>query len=144
MRFTSWFAALFGSVLLVGCGSDNGLHPVTGSVTVNDKPAAGALIVFHLDGPPDMKAIPPSATAGPDGSFTMATGTAGGVKPGKYIATIIWPDPSFKITEAQRMQGINPSDAPDVLKGRYATREKSDQKVEIKAGENKLPPFKLK
>jgi len=127
-----------------GCGSDAGLHPVTGKVLVDGKPAVGALVMFIADAPADMTASPATATVAADGTFTMATGVAGGVKPGKYIATVVWPDPSVKITDAQRMMGASASDAPDLLKGRFATRELSKLKVEVKPGANALEPFLLK
>lgn len=99
--------------------------------------------MFLPDATPDLKTTPATATAKEDGTFSMSTGTAGGVKPGKYVVTVKWPDPKVKITDAQKMMGATASDAPDLLKGRYDSREKSQIKVEIKSGENKLEPFVL-
>jgi hypothetical protein len=144
MRLTLHSLSVLILSFLAGCGADNGLHSVTGSVSVKDQPAAGALVRFVPDGPPDLKAIPATGVTGADGTFTMSTGTNSGVKPGKYSVTVVWPDPSVKLTEAQKMAGANPYDAPDVLKDRYKTPEKSKLKVEIKAGHNKLEPFALK
>ena len=138
------FLALLFVACPIGCGSDAALHPVTGTVMVDGKPAVGAQVMFLADGPTDMTATPATATVAADGSFTMATGVAGGVKPGRYAVTVVWPDPSMKLTDAQRMMGASPSDAPDVLKGRYAKRELSKLSAEIKTGNNALEPFHLK
>jgi hypothetical protein len=143
-RSHSLLAIAMMGLLFSGCGSGSGLQPLSGKVVVGDKPAVGAMIMFHLDGNGDMNAIPATAIAREDGTFTIATGTESGVKPGKYIATVVWPDPNVKLTDAQRMMGINPSDAPDLLKGRFATREKSTLKVEVRPGQDKLDPFDLK
>src|SRR5262245_12197198 len=94
---------------VVGCAGGEKLVPVTG------KPAAGALVMFYVDGTPDPNSTPATATAKDDGSFTVSTGVAGGMRPGKYIVTVVWPDPNKKPTDAQRMMGYSPSDAPDLL-----------------------------
>jgi hypothetical protein len=135
---------LAATVLTGGCSSAERLVPVTGKVLVNGKPAVGALVMFHVDGTPDPRSTPATATAKEDGTFAVATGVAGGMKPGKYVVTVVWPDPTKKPTDAQRMMGYNPSDAPDLLAGRYATRDRSPLRAEVKSGENALEPFELK
>ena len=142
VRKFCWLLFLVPAMLSQGCGSGEKLSPVTGSVTVGTKPAAGAIVMF-IPETPDLKAQPSTATAKADGTFEMSTGVSGGVRPGKYIVTVVWPDPNVKITDAQRMMGATASDAPDLLKGRFATREKSTIKIEIKSGENKLEPIVL-
>jgi len=137
-------AILIGFGGLTGCSQSSSLEPVTGKVRVEGKPARGAMVMFHTDGPANIRSTPATATVGDDGSFTMATGVLGGVKPGRYLATVVWPDPNVKLTDAQRMMGASLSDAPDLLKGRYATRETSGLAVEIKPGINVLEPFDLK
>jgi len=92
----------------------------------------------------DPKHIPATATTGEDGSFTMTSGDKVGAKVGKYIVTVVWPDPAKKPTDSQKMMGASQYDAPDVLKGRYATREISKLRAEVKAGQNNLEPFDLK
>ncbi len=133
------------ALLLTSCsGSNDSLSPVTGKVSVGGKPAVGAMLVFHSDGPPDAHATPATAKAGVDGTFTMNSGLKTGAKPGKYIVTVVWPDPAKKFTDMQIANGANPEDAPDLLGGRYATREKSTLRAEIKAGATALEPFDLK
>ena len=128
---------------LAGCGGES-FTPVTGKVMVNGKPAVGASVMFFPEGSTDIKAIPGSGVVDENGSFTMASGAVPGMKPGKYIVTVIWPDPAKKPTDAQRMAGANPNDAPDVLRGRYATKEKSTLRAEVKSGATQLEPFDLK
>jgi hypothetical protein len=134
------FAAL--TLAVMSCSPADTLHPVRGKVSVNGAPAPGALLVFHPEGG-DMKSIPATATTGPDGTFTLVTGDKPGARSGKYVVTLVWPDPSKKPTEQQAMMGLSP-DAPDLLGGRYATPEKSSLRAEIKAGENTLESFELK
>lgn len=129
---------------VAGCSSGEPLNPVTGKVTVGGKPATGATVIFHPDGPADVNAVVASGRAGPDGTFTLTTGDKPGAKAGKYIVTVVWPDPNKKITPTQQMMGVSPDDAPDLLRGRYDSRGKSDLRAEVKAGDNSLPPFDLK
>jgi hypothetical protein len=128
---------------LAGCGGES-LTPVTGSVMVKGKPAVGASVMFFPEGSTDIKAIPGSGVVDENGAFSISSGTTPGLKPGKYIVTVVWPDPAKKPTDLQRMAGANPNDAPDVLGGRYATKEKSTLRAEVKSGATKLEPFDLK
>jgi hypothetical protein len=127
------------------CGpAGESLHPVAGQIRVDGKPAVGALVMFHPEGPVDRKTIIPSGRVEADGRFTLMTQDRSGARAGKYIVTVIWPDPNKKITETQKMMGVSPDDAPDVLKGKYETREKSTLRAEVKPGDNTLDPFDLK
>ncbi len=123
--------------------SSNGLSPVSGKVMVKGHPAAGARVVFQPEGAADMNTVAPYGTAKEDGTFTLMTRDKPGAKPGKYVVCVVWPDPAKQPTEAQKMMGTAP-DAPDLLGGRYATKEKSPLRAEVKPGENKLEPFDLK
>lgn len=102
--------------LLAGCGGGSALQPVSGKVLSDGKPATGATVMFYPDGPADVNARPATGVVGADGTYTLSTGADGGVAPGKYLVTVVWPDPKVKLTDAQRMAGANPNDAPDVFK----------------------------
>jgi hypothetical protein len=129
------------ALAFVSCSSSS-LHPVRGRVVVGDKPAAGAVVMFHPeDG--DLNSIPSTAIAGEDGTFTVSTGDKPGARAGKYVVTVVWPDPSKKPTPQQAMMGLAP-DAPDLLTGRFATKQASPLRVEVKSGENNLQSFDLK
>jgi|SRR5262245_8148934 len=133
------FVAL--AVWVTSCSSGGSLYPVRGKVSVNGKAAAGANLIFHPEGG-DMKSVPATATAGPDGTFTLVTGDKHGARAGKYVVSVTWPDPAKKPTEAQAMMGMAP-DAPDLLKGRYSDPKQSKLRAEVKSGENDLEPFDL-
>jgi hypothetical protein len=73
----------------VGCGKGGpSLVPVTGSVTVDGKPANGATVIFH---PTDkeMKLIP-AATTDEGGKFKLATSAREGAPVGSYDITVVW------------------------------------------------------
>src|SRR5262245_59827824 len=133
------FVAL--AVWVTSCSSGGTLYPVRGKVSVGGKAAAGANLVFHPEGG-DMKSVPATATAGPDGTFTLVTGDKSGARAGKYVVTVVWPDPTKKPTEAQLMMGL--ADLPDALGGRFADPKTSNLRAEVKPGENDLEPFDLK
>ena len=130
------------ALALTSCSSGGSLHPVRGKVVVGEKPAVGALVVFHPEGG-DLNSVPATGVAGDDGTFTLSTGDKPGARPGKYVVTVVWPDPAKKPTQQQIMMGLAP-DAPDVLGGRFATKQASPLRAEVKSGENTLKPFDLK
>jgi hypothetical protein len=98
--------------------------------------------MFFPEGAPDIKYVPPTGTAEADGTFTVSTGGKPGAPAGKYIVTVVWPDPNKKLTVAEKMQGLG--DVPDLLKGQYATADKSKLRAEVRSGETTLEPFDLK
>jgi hypothetical protein len=131
------------AVVAAGCSDGGGsLSPVKGKVNYKGKAAAGAQVTFFPEGKEgDMGVTPASGTTDADGVFTLSTGKQAGVKPGKYVVTVIFPDPNKKISEQDKMMGLG--DAPDLLKGRYATTQSSTLKAEVKGGENVLEPFEV-
>jgi hypothetical protein len=131
-------------VFLAGGGCDGGgQHPVKGKILVKGQPAVGAQVMLFPEGPPDMNFIPPTGTAAADGTFDLATGGKPGAPAGKYIVTVIWPDPNKQLTAAEKMQGLG--DVPDLLKGQYATRDKSTLRAEVKGGgPTALDPIDIK
>ncbi len=129
-------------VLIASCSSSERLHIVRGKILVNGKPAAGAMLVFHPEGG-GMQSTPATAIASEDGTFHLVTGPKSGARAGKYVVTVVWPDPTKKPNEKQLMMGLAP-DAPDLLAGRFANPKSSTLRVEIKSGENDLEPMDLK
>lgn len=120
-----------------GCNSrpsyqEADVFPVSGSVSVDGKPAAGVVIVFHPQTDTGMtKGNKPFTTSGEDGTFEVTTYTTGDGAPiGEYIVTFIWPE--------------NPrGPSQDRLKGRYAKPELSQITVTVQEGENQLPNWNL-
>jgi hypothetical protein len=127
-------------VLAVGCDSGPTLLPVTGKVTVDGQPAAGAVLLFH----PATKANPfvSSATTGADGSFSIITDTKPGIPAGDYKVTATYPDPSHKPSDTEIMMGTA-EPGQDLLKGRYVSRDASTLKVTIDSSTTQLEPFAL-
>ena len=74
------------SILAVGCGSSDApsLFPVTGTVTYQGGPVAGARVTFIPDG----KGAIAMATTDTTGKFTMKTGTLPGVVAGTCKVTV--------------------------------------------------------
>jgi hypothetical protein len=134
-----WIAAiLFLIPGIVGCGKAGpSLVPVKGSVTVDGKPADGAVLIFH---PTGGKGTIASAAADSNGAFSITSNGAPGVVTGSYKVTATWPDPAKK---PKVTLGASPEDAPDLLEGRYVSVDKSPTTVEITAATKELPPIEL-
>jgi hypothetical protein len=125
---------------LSGCGgTGNNLVPVTGSVSVNGKPAGEASVLFHSE---ISDAVTPSAVTKADGTFTVMSGLEPGIAPGKYKVTIVWPDASKKPTQAQIMMGTA-EPGPDLLKGKYAAKATTKLTAEVTSSTTALPAFEL-
>jgi hypothetical protein len=127
-------------LLVTGCGGGSSLIPVTGTITVDGKPADGALILFHPEAG-EFKSIS-SAVASADGSFKPVTNAEPGLPIGRFRLTVVWPDPAVKPTEKEILLGTDKS-APDLLKGRYLIREKSELTVDVTSQTTALPPLSL-
>jgi hypothetical protein len=132
-RWIRGFAVL--SILGLASCSPSGpkLHPVTGQVLYDDRPAAGATIVLHLNGGgPDSPR--PGAIVKDDGTFSLNTYPYGaGAPEGEYTVLITWfEDPKVENAEARSR-----------LPSRYADPAKSGLKASVKPGSNSLEPFRL-
>lgn len=127
--------------MLSGCGSGASLKDIPGSVSVDGKAADGAVVMFH----PTDASLPHVATgqAGADGKFHVTYNQKKGIPVGKYKVTVIWPDPSMKPTESQKMMGLAP-DAPDLLKGKYGSKTNSPLEMDVTSGMKELPPIEIK
>ena len=106
MRSMRWMGplALAG---LVGCGSGESrykLVPVTGTVTLNGKPVADAVVSFApQEG--NERTTPGVDSTGPSGNYKLMFKGRSGVAPGKYKVTITPPDPDAT------------ADLPEIFKG---------------------------
>lgn len=129
------------TLTLLGCGKAGpSLVPVTGSVTVDGKPANGATVIFH---PTDKEQkLIPAASTDDGGKFKLATSTKVGAPVGSYDITVIWPDPSVQPSPAEKLSGTGPT-PPDLLGGKYAKKGASGLKTEITSSTKELPPFAL-
>jgi hypothetical protein len=159
---TAALAALGGMCISCG-GAAPGLAPAAGKVVCDGRPAAGAVLSFHRQAggsapPPGAADLIPTATVGDDGTFTVESYPLGaGIAPGTYKVLIQWAaapeaaqagDGTSSKTVSARGQKIvvtrrdkfgNVRD--DRLKGRYADREKTPFKAEIRPGANDLGTY---
>jgi hypothetical protein len=136
------FALLISTVAsLTGCGKAGpSLVQVTGSLSVDGKPANGAALIFHPKNK-ETKLIP-AATTDENGKFKLATSARVGAPEGSYDVTVTWPDPSVQPTPAQKMQGLG-DPGPDLLAGKYSSKATSGLKADITSSTKELPPFQL-
>jgi hypothetical protein len=129
---------LLSLLAFTGCGDSDvrvETFPVTGSVSFDGKPPAGAKLVFHpakVEG--DTLGAAPNARVGDDGSFSVSSyGANDGAPPGEYTVTVEW----YKVNE----EG---GPGPNVLPPLYASPTTSPIKVTINAGApTALEPIKI-
>jgi 5-hydroxyisourate hydrolase-like protein (transthyretin family) len=122
---------LFVLLTAVGCGeSGPKKYPVSGTVTVNGKPAALVRVQFlHADQslPGNLKM--PVGMTDEGGVFRLSTsGDADGAVPGEYTVVFEW-------------MSANDLGAFDKLGGRFA--KTTQYKVTVEAKDNRLPAFDL-
>lgn len=96
--------------LLSGCGSGPRLYPVTGKVTLDGAPVAGAAVTFVPD-PAKGNTLKIIATgqSGPDGTFTLKTEGDAGAPAGWYQVSVMTRMSGMMTGSADaRAQAINP------------------------------------
>lgn len=135
---------LFVAALLAGtaagCGKgDSGqvpVHPVSGQVVYDEKPAARVRVYLLPTTPAADGARPtPHAVTRDDGTFVIGTYADGdGAPEGKYQVVLVWKDGE---------PGEEGPGDEDKLLGWYGPT-RTTLTAEVKAGTNSLPPFKLK
>jgi hypothetical protein len=126
-------------LLLAGCagsGSAPKTAPVSGKIVLaNGEPLTRGIIVFHPKDPPGNEA---RAFVAKDGSFKLSTFLQeDGAVPGRYVVTVE-PIANQAPGGQVKVEGIEVR-----IPKRYWSEEKSPLKVEVKAGENTLGPFRL-
>lgn len=111
--------------------------PATGKVTVDGKPAGGAILMFYPKQPITGLKTRPLATTDADGSFAVGTYLAGdGLPVGEYAMTVTWPN--RKIVEGEEIL------ESDRLAGRFVDPAHPAQEVIVRDGTNEIPPIDLK
>jgi hypothetical protein len=131
-------AGLALSLLLVvaGCGSSAdaqrvAVHPVSGEVTFNGKPAAGAFVVFHSK-QGDASFPAPRAYVDPQGRFSLSTYDGGdGAPVGEYAVTLVL-EPQIK-KDGEYVQGAN------VLPPKYSKPRTTTVVARVAEGTNTVP-----
>jgi hypothetical protein len=112
------------------------VHPVSGKVFVQKKPAVGAFVLFvPVNEPANAPDPRPQGAVQEDGSFRLSTyGDAEGAPAGEYIVTITWPG---------KVLPDGKEEPEDKLYGRYADPQRSKLRATVKDGKNELEPFQL-
>ncbi|HUY93448.1 MAG TPA: hypothetical protein VMV10_32275 [Pirellulales bacterium] len=130
-------AAMLLALTCASCrAKTNNIFPVTGKVTYNGAPAAGAAIFFYRKGA-GLEEHMVMGVIQNDGSFELVCGPLGkGAPPGEYDVLVEW-----RPVVAQR--NGNPQRGPDQLKGRYSDRSRPLLHATVEARANDLPPFDL-
>ncbi len=124
------------TVLLLACAScsKNRIYPVSGKVTYNGAPAAGATVFFYPEGGAPANEHFIMGAVEPDGTFELVCGSLGkGAPAGQYDVTIEW---------KPRNKG-HPRRGPDKLEGRYADRKAPLLHARVEASATIVPPFDL-
>ena len=124
-----------------GCSQGPTLYPVEGKVIFKGKEAGGATVTFHPKEGDRVKTEPSVGFTTEDGTFKLNTGKKSGAPAGTYVVTMFW---SKDVPNDKNKGGFNMTvETNDVFGGAYEEIAKSKIEVTIKAGDNKLEPFRL-
>ncbi len=132
------------AAVIMGCGSGgaiSGTAPVTGKVTYNGQPVAGASIGFYSNATDGRVAV---ATSGSDGSYELMTLDTKGALPGNYSVTVKKTEIPPELTKEVSMEEAaatanNPLPQPkELLPVKYGTPAQTPLKFEVKAGSNTI------
>ncbi len=78
------YCLLFSLIFVSGCGPEFKTVPVSGTVTLDTRPVAGAGVVYS----PDQAGPTASATTDANGKYMLMTGKFTGAAPGKYRISV--------------------------------------------------------
>jgi hypothetical protein len=129
---------------VLACSSKPVTVPVQGEAFARDnKPATGAIIIFHPSGIQGIHDLRPSATVDDKGAFQPTTYRPNdGLPEGDYEVTVVWAAPSNggTLIGAREQRGI----PADILDGRYSDPKNTPLKARIRKGETNRLRFELK
>ncbi|WP_254513479.1 hypothetical protein [Anatilimnocola floriformis] len=115
------------------------LHPVSGTVTYQGRPATGFRVIFNPVTKIGKYDILPQTVTDDAGGYKLTTEKPDdGAPEGEYVVTFLWPD--------QINKPENPDPVPEVdkFRGAYANKATSTFKATVKAGDNVIPVFDLR
>jgi len=170
MQTKACFLLLMSAMVVIGCGKKPGLvtYPVTGTVTYQGKPIAGATVSYFVS----VDSPPATGMTDSDGKFSLATHVSPkevlpGAPPGDYKVTISKSTPTVdaasvnmenlsdeqrqrrmiemmsdpRIGKGQQSQG--PAKPKSEIPEKYAKAETSGLTATVLSGENPPKEFKL-
>jgi hypothetical protein len=125
---TALAAAL--GLFATGC---RGGGTVSGTVTLDGAPLKAGTVTFHPvgDGPAAIGSIKP------DGSYELAVGAERSIPPGEYVVTVEGNESAS--SEAPADPRTPPRPPKRITPDKYASKDRSDLRVTLKAGSNKIP-----
>jgi hypothetical protein len=133
-----------GLIALAGCGEAKlPLYPVTGTVLVDGKPAAGARVIFCPieTSSTELQKERPLGTTGPDGKFQLTTFLKDdGVPAGEFKVLVQWL--GGPPTPEQQRDGYG-GGGSDRLRGKYMKLDSTPLTATITEDTTELPPFEL-
>jgi hypothetical protein len=118
---------------------------VRGQVLLDGRPLDGAAVQFWPKD--DLELGVYRGKAGPDGTFELRGREDNQVKPGRYIVVIsrnVKKDGTLPTKEDDQMALAVPGALRNTLPARYSDRNDPPFTVEVKAGDNQVPPFEVK
>ena len=122
---------------VASCSNRNNAYPVSGRVTFEGFPAAGATVFFHRQGGDSMNDHTIMGIVQVDGSFQLVCGSLGkSAPPGAYDVLIEW-------RRVSSQSKGRPQKGADILKGRYADPKRPLLHATVEAKATNLPPFEL-
>ncbi len=121
-------------LVLSGCSGGPTLLPVSGTVTINNKPLADAEVVFTPD--PNNQAITAGVdTTGPQGTYRAMYQGRAGLAAGKYTVTV-----TPKLTDAASLPAEMKDDPGMVAAGNLVHQETLKKGGMMKKGAEKAAP----
>ncbi len=137
------FGSLCLLLLTLGCGGAKSTV-VKGKVLYNGQPAAGASV--RLEKKDKSTPLRYAARTNEQGEFEIAAHAGNPMPPGRYQVLIAWlVDKKGNVPSAEDYEQLKAKGALyNKLPEQYGDPASSDRYVEIKAGENVLPPFEFK
>ncbi len=137
-----WMVSL-GLFMLAGCGGGGpSLIKAKGKIMVDGAPAVGATLLFHPESTTNANVA--NAIADENGVYAPVTGADEGIAEGNYRVTVVWPDPKLKAASDGPKFGVaEAKEPPDLLKGKFISRERSKLSVSITRSKVELDPLEL-
>jgi hypothetical protein len=130
-----------GCLGIAGCGKGPAVQ-LTGKLTVGGEPAEGATLILHPEGA-DIDGVRPAGTTDAGGNFSLTTSAGESVPAGDYIVTVVWMKSLGSATKPGERTTSSDERFEDRLKGRYATPQKSDLRINVAARQSVLQPIEL-
>ena len=136
------------TVMALGCGDHLATVPVTGSVRVDGKPAAGVQVVLHPVDADDerLEKLRPTGRTAADGTFVIGTyEMTDGAPVAEYLITAEWfaGGPETTTSETADPEANSAATQTDRLGGRFANPETSAFKASIGRPSSEIPALEL-